>query len=164
MILRPFQEATLRKQLLSGFGMMLVAACASSPPDADNERDIRAPLGALTLSGPTFGQRALVPTACASGERQFFLGFDLGDARAGIVTRLVVDPATGPIVRVFAASAPFDRAVVFRQAECRAVHFSIESTAWRINRVQQLNVSIELDCQLPSGDSIVGKAADLGCL
>ena len=68
------------------------------------------------------------------------------------------------VVRVFKASAPFDQTVLFRRSECRTFHFSLDSTGWRINRIQQLGVSLELDCQLPSGDSIVGKAKDPGCL
>jgi hypothetical protein len=143
-------------------GMGILAACATPYPASDSDREGTA-LGSLMLSGPTFGHEALLPTFCASGERQFFLGFDLRDNKAGVVTRLLVDPAAGPIVRVFAVSAPFDKTMLFHRAECRVFHFSLESTGWRINRIDQLNVSLELDCQLPSGESIAGKASAPGC-
>jgi hypothetical protein len=153
-----------------GFGsvlctLLILSACStSSSPRAASDRAAVAPLGTFSLSGPTFGQQTLLPTRCSVGERQLFLGFDLHDEKAGIVARLVVDPVTGPVVRVFKASAPFDQTVLFHRSECRTFHFSLDSTGWRINRIQQLGVSLELDCQLPSGDSIVGKAKDPGCL
>ena len=144
--------------------LVILSACStSSSPRAASDRAV-APLGTFSLSGPTFGQQTLLPIRCSAGERQLFLGFDLHDEKAGIVARLVVDPATGPVVRVFKASAPFDQTVLFHRSECRVFHFSLDSTGWRINRIQQLGVSLELDCQLPSGDSIVGKALDGACL
>jgi hypothetical protein len=144
--------------------LVILSACSpSSAPRAASDR-ASAPLGTFSLAGPAFGQQTLLPTRCSVGERQLFLGFDLHDEKAGIIARLVVDPATGPVVRVFKASAPFDQTVLFRRSECRTFHFSLDSTGWRINRIQQLGVSLELDCQLPSGDSIVGKAKDPGCL
>jgi hypothetical protein len=161
MMLRPFREAAFRKRAVSALGMALVTACASAPPGGSSDRP---PLGSLLLSGPTFGERALLPTVCTSGERQFFLGFDFHDEKSGLVTRLVVDPVNGPIVRVFAPAAPFDNSVVFDRPECRVFHFSVDFTAWRINRIQRLDVSLDLDCHLASGDSIVGKASDSGCL
>jgi hypothetical protein len=61
-------------------------------------------------------------------------------------------------------SAPFDKTVLFHRSECRVFHFSLDSTGWLVNRIQQLDVSLDLDCQLLSGESIVGKASDPGCL
>ncbi len=148
--------------VLALLGAGLLAACATPYPAGDSDRGGVA-LGSLTLSGPTFGHEAVAPTFCLSGERQFFLGFDLHDNKADVVTRLIVDPATGPVIRVFAVSAPYDKALLFHQADCRVFHFSIESTGWRINRIDQIDVSLELDCLLPSGESIVGKASAPGC-
>jgi len=139
--------------------LTLACACAvGSQPGSS-----RAPLGTFTISGPTLGPQTVAPTSCSAGERQVFLGFDLLDEASGIVTRLVVDPATGPVVRVFKTSAPFDATMLFHRFECRVLHFSLEETGWRINRIDELAVSLELDCQLPSGDAIVGTARDPGC-
>jgi hypothetical protein len=145
-------------------GLATLTACATSSPGSFGAGGAATPYGSLALSGPAFGKQTLLPTVCASGERELFLGFDLRDEKSELVTRLVVDPASGPIVRVFAASAPFDRTVLFQRAACRVLHFSLESTGWRVNRVQQLDVSLDIDCQLPSGDAIVGKASAPGCL
>ena len=122
------------------------------------------PLGTFSVSGPALGARELLPGKCSTGQRELFLGFDLRDERAGTVVRLVVDPANGPVVRVFETAAPFDKTVLFHRSECRVFHFSVDSTGWRINRVDQLRVSLELDCELPSGDRIAGRAQDPGCL
>jgi hypothetical protein len=161
----PLKTTSFRRvaNVLPLTGMVIVAACATPFPAGNSDREEGAALGSLTLSGPTFGHAALRPSVCHSGEPQFFLGFDLYDANSDMVTRLVVDPATGPIVRVFAASAPYDKAVLFHQTECRVLHFSIDSTQWRINRVDQIDVSLELECQLPSGDGIAGKVSAPGC-
>lgn len=144
--------------------MAMLAACATSVPGTIGDHATGAPLGSLNLSSPALGERTLLPTVCRAGERELFLGFDLLDEKAGVVTRLIVDPATGPVVRVFSASAPFDKTVLFPRPECRTFHFSIESTGWRINRIDQLDVSLDLDCRLPSGSSIVGKVSAPGCL
>ena len=134
----------------------LVPACAIGPRSAPSH----APLGSFVISGPTLGRQTLAPTSCAAGERQVFLGVDLLDEAAGIVTRLVVDPATGPVVRVFKASA---RSSERPRSECRVFHFSLDSTGWRIDHIDELRMSLELDCQLSSGDSIDGTASDPGC-
>jgi hypothetical protein len=149
---------------LVAIGLATVSACASLSPAGEGDRTASASLGSLTLSGPTFGEATLHPTACLTGERELFLGFDLRDASAGVVTRLIVDPAAGPIVRVFAISAPFDKSVLFHREDCRVLHFSLESTGWLINRIQQLDVSMDLDCRLPSGERILGNASDARCL
>lgn len=141
---------------------VLLPACSSSAPGGGS--DHAEPLGTFTLAGPTLGAHTLRPRHCASGEREYFLGFDLIDAEEGVVARLVVDPVGAPLVRVFSSAAPFDKTVVFHRSECRLFHFSVDSTGWRINRIYQLNVSLEVDCELPSGDRIAGKAQDPGCL
>ncbi len=145
-------------------GMAILTACATSEQGSNGDRGAGTPLGSLILSGPAFGTRTLLPTVCLAGERELFLGFDLRDEKAGLVTRLIVDPATGPVVRVFSASAPFDKTVLFHRSECRTFHFSLERTGWRVNRIDQLDVSLDLDCQLSSGEGIVGKVAAPGCL
>lgn len=140
---------------------VLSPACVSS---AAKTSERSGPLGTFSLSGPAFGSRELLPGRCSTGQHELFLGFDLRDESAGYVVRLVVDPATGPVVKVFETRAPFDRTVLFHRSECRVFHFSIDATGWRINRTDQLKISLELDCELPSGDRIAGKAQDSGCL
>ena len=122
----------------------------------------RQPLGTFALSSDLLGHVSLAPESCSAGDRQFFLGADLADNKNSIVVRLVVDPLDGPAVRVFNAAKPFDQTRVFRWRDCRVFHFSLDSTAWRINGVQDYGVSLELDCAR-EGDSIIGHASDEHC-
>lgn len=130
MMLRPSRGTTFRKAdlVVPVLGVVLLAACATTPVDGNSHRAANAPLGSLMLSGPTFGNLPLLPTGCATGEHQFFFGFDLHDEKSGVVTRLIVDPATGPIIRVFAASAPFDKNVLFRSVARNVACFISRST------------------------------------
>ena len=59
--------------------------------------------------------------------------------------RLVVDPLGDAAVRVFSAAAPFERSVVFRRGECGVFHFSLDSTGWSINDVDDYAVTLQLD-------------------
>lgn len=140
-------------------------ACGSARPSGqvtDAKLGQRS-LGRFQLAGPTFGSRTLLPGVCVSGQHSYFLGFDLVDEREGVVTRLVVDPASGPVARVYGAEEPFDKTLLFQRTSCRTFHFSIDANGWRINRFDALDVSLDLDCRLPSGDAVVGKASAKGC-
>ena len=121
------------------------------------------PLGSLKLSSVALGQLTLSPTSCTAGGRELFLGADFADDAAGIVTRLVVDPLDGPAVRVFAGATPFEKSIVFRRSDCRAFHFSLESTGWRINRIDDYRVTLDLDCSGQGRDSIEGKVSATHC-
>ena len=141
--------------------LMLLNSCiTTSLNDTENSK----PMGSFALTGPTFGKLNIAPTSCDVGQRQFFLGFDFVDQQSGLVTRLVVDPVTGPVARVFKADKPYDSSVIYHRTECKTFHFSLDTTGWIVNHIQMLNVSIELDCQLPSGDRIIGNAKDSSCL
>jgi len=120
-------------------------------------------LGSVRLSSEVLGRVAISPAQCTSGAREQFLGADLSDPTSGLVIRLVVDPLDGPAVRVFSASDPFERSVVFRRPECRVFHFSLDSTAWRINDIQDYQVSLDLDCVGETGDTLEGKASASHC-
>ncbi len=120
-------------------------------------------LGSFALASERLGRVTVAPTTCTAGDRQFFLGGDLEDEKAGVIVRLVVDPLDGPAARVFASAAPFEKAAVFRRPECRVFHFSLDTTGWRINRIQDYRLTLELDCSNTDGDSIIGKASVTHC-
>jgi hypothetical protein len=120
-------------------------------------------LGAFTVASERLGHPTIAPTTCTAGDRQFFLGADFEDEKNGMIVRLVVDPLEGPAVRVFAAATPFGEAVVFRRSECRVFHFSLDTTGWRIDHIQDYRLSLELDCANKAGDSLVGKASATHC-
>jgi hypothetical protein len=120
-------------------------------------------LGSFALASDRLGHLTVAPTTCTAGDRQFFLGGDFEDEKAGVIVRLVVDPLEGPAARVFASATPFEKTVVFRRAECRVFHFSLDTTGWRINQIQDYRLALELDCSSKDGDSIIGKVSGTHC-
>ena len=115
--------------------------------------------GSFAVSTAALGRVTLAPSSCSAGDRQLFLGADFPDEKAGAVVRLVVDPLEGPAVRVFASDAPFDKSTVFRRSDCTVFHFSLDSTDWRIDHVQDYEVSLELQCATAEGETIEGRVA-----
>lgn len=80
-----------------------------------------------------------------------------------MIIRLVVDPLDGPVARVFASAAPDEKTAVFRRSGCRVFHFTLDTTGWRINRVQDYRLTLDLDCANPEGDSITGRVSATHC-
>lgn len=156
---RPPRRALLAALLLAAAGCFSLGPLGHDGP---------AVTGTLALAGPAFGARELAPVACHSGERQFFLGADFAEAERAegasaepasaepLTARLVVDPLAGPAVRIFASAAPFGAAILVRQADCPAFHFSLADAGWRLNDYRVFTVSLELDCALASGDRVAG--------
>jgi hypothetical protein len=120
-------------------------------------------LGSFTVSSDRLGHLTVSLSSCTAGDRQFFLGGDFEDEKSGIVVRLVVDPLDGPAARVFATATPFEKTAVFRRQECRVFHFSLDTSGWRINRIQDYRLTLDLDCSNKEGDSITGKASAAHC-
>ncbi len=119
--------------------------------------------GSLTLAGPTFGEIVLAPTRCASGEHLVFLGADFSSPDSKIVSRLAIDPITGPAVRVFDQESQFAKALILRREDCATFRFSLARTGWQLNDIYALAVDLELDCKLQSGDSVKGELRATGC-
>jgi hypothetical protein len=145
--------------------VLLLGGCLSASPIETGSGSTGEPqtLGSFVLASGRLGRVAIAPTTCTSGDRQFFLGGDFQDEQAGFIVRLVVDPLDGPAARVFAGAAPFEKAALFRRPECRVFHFSLDPTGWRINRVRDYRLTLELDCSNREGDSIIGKASAAHC-
>jgi len=142
----------------------LLPGCLTSQPVAGTgtPAGTQAALGSFAVASKTLGDAVVTPTACTGGDREQFLGADLTAAGSSLVVRLVVDPLEGPAVRVFASEAQFDRTVVFRRAECGVFHFSLDSTGWRVNDLNDYRLTLELDCSRP-GESLKGSASATHC-
>jgi hypothetical protein len=121
------------------------------------------PAGTVQLTSASLGDHTLAPTACASGEHQFFFGADFLDRSLDITTRLIIDPAGAATLRLFAASQPLDQGLLFHRKDCSRFQLSIERTGWQINDIYDLRVSLEFDCRTASGDSVQGTLAVAHC-
>jgi len=151
--------------------IVLNVGCFSSQPwtglgpmaqGAGSGEKERQALGSFTVASDRVGDATVTPFGCEAGGRQHFLGADFPDERSGVVVRLVVDPLDGPAVRVFATDARFEKTFVFRRAECRTFHFSLSSTGWRINDIEDYKLSLEVDCER-SGESVRGQLSTTHC-
>lgn len=153
-----------RPALFGALSCLIIAGCFTSRPiDAtSSSQPTPQSLGSLVLTSESLGHLTIEPTACVAGARQSFLGGDFEDQKSGMVIRLVVDPLDGPAVRAFASATPFDKSLVFRRSECRTFHFSLETTGWRINDIQDYRLSLDVDCARES-ESIQGKVSTTHC-
>jgi hypothetical protein len=155
---------TRRGPVLLAAGLLsALVACFSTKPATKTPSGQPDSSGSFTVSAKALGRVTIAPSSCVAGDRQLFLGADFPDETAGAVVRLVVDPLDGPAVRVFSSSAPFDKSVVFRRSDCPVFHFSLDPTDWRINHVQDYQVSLELRCATAEGDTIEGRVAVEHC-
>lgn len=119
--------------------------------------------GSVAISGPTFGDVTLAPTACRSGENEVFLGADFSSPESPLVLRLAIDPLEAPGVRIFDRNDRSAKTLVMRKADCASFHFTLGRNGWQINDVYVLETSVELDCSLPGGDRVRGKVATASC-
>ncbi len=141
----------------------LLSSClAGRPVGGDGGAAGGTTLGSFEVASPTLGERTLAPTECAAGDLQFFLGADLTAPGAPVAVRLAVDPLEGAGVRAYATDAPLANAVVFRQSECAVFHFTLDSTGWRVNHVNDYRLTLEVDCSRP-GARIRGRASSTHC-
>lgn len=121
-----------------------------------------ATLGTIHVSSPRIGEATIVPTGCTSGARQYFLGGDFIDAKSGMAVRLAVDPIGSPAIKVFPLSDPFNKSVTFRREECSVFHFSLDSTGWRVNHIDDYRITLNVDCAR-DGESVRGTASTTHC-
>lgn len=145
-------------------GIALCAGCLSSRPVGDSAVSPAQPsaLGSFTVSSQVLGNQVFTPSACTAGDREFFLGADFKGGDSTLILRLVVDPLDGPAVRIFSTDAQFDRSVVFRRSDCAVFHFSLDSTGWRVNDMNDYRLTLQLDCSRP-GESLRGSASTTHC-
>ena len=145
--------------------LLILPGCFSSKaivPDGVAPGSATEALGSIEVSSSRLGRMTVVPTSCFAGARQLFLGADFADEKAGAVVRLVVDPVASPAVRVFSSEAPFDKSIVFHREECSAFHFTLDSTGWRINRIDDYRVTLDVDCSR-DGESVRGRLSTTHC-
>jgi hypothetical protein len=93
-----------------------------------------------------------------------FYGIDLVDEHAGIVTRVVMDPIQGGVIRLFPAADPADPGLAFRRGDCATFRVEVAPTGTTVNLVEVMRVAVELDCRNERGDALRGTARRNDCL
>ena len=139
--------------------VLLLAGCASAPRPKPSEAT-----NAVAISGPTLGTVEIQPTSCASGNRWVFFGAQAVDERAGIGIRLVIDPITGPVVRIFKFADDGVSSIVLRRRDCTKFEAEFGRTGKSVNFVEEVKLSLDLDCKSEAGDFVVGSVEQTACL
>jgi hypothetical protein len=150
--------------LLSIIGSPLILFCLAvhSVTESGTQSSNGQELGSFSISSKIFGDQTFAPLFCTAGDRQFFLGGDFKDQSSSLVLRLVVDPLNGPVVRLFSSETNFEKSVIFHRSDCRVFHFSLDSTGWRINDIEDYRFTLQLECSRV-GESIIGIASTTHC-
>jgi len=121
------------------------------------------PIGKVQVTSATFGNVALTPAACVSGEHQLFLGADFLDSARGTALRLILDPTGEATLRVFETAHPLKPGIVVTRSACSRFLLSFERTGWRINDFYDVRLSLDVDCRTASGDSLQGMLTAAHC-
>jgi hypothetical protein len=119
--------------------------------------------GAFAFSLVGFAQHEFSPASCDSGGQEMFLGADFRNTNSPLVVRFVIDPLNGGAVRIFDSSAPWDKSVVFTKRDCATFEYSLDSTGWRINHVDENRITLTVDCTERGGNTFRGTVSAPHC-
>jgi len=140
--------------------LSVLAGCASAHR---RPRPVPSAPQTVAVAGPTLGTYEFKPDVCIAGQHYSFWGADLAVDKAGQIARLVIDPITGPVVRVFNFSDPYGPSVVVGRADCRTFKIDIARIGSMINGIDVVKVTLDLDCATKAGDFVVGKISAEEC-
>jgi hypothetical protein len=100
------------------------------------------------------GERRYDLTECRSGDLEYFLGVDLADAGGEAVVRFLIDPITGPRLRVVLREGGRPQVLVLERAACPQLDADLRPTGWRINTVRDFSGSLDAECTAESGPDV----------
>jgi len=108
-----------------------------------------------SLLGEGGKQWAVVPSECASGERQGFFGVDLrvGASGDGLV-RAIVDPTEGPILKLNVPGSS-EGLNVRPGPSCSQLEIHVERQNSKINNVTNVRGHVRVACKLQIADLTV---------
>lgn len=147
---------TLGLAILPFLAASILAGCASARPVPSGPQ-------AMAVAGPTMGTYEFKPNVCIAGQHYVFWGVDLAEEKTGAIARLVIDPITGPVVRLFKFADPYGPSVVVTRADCKTFKTDLTRTGSWINGIDVVKVALDLDCATQAGDFVVGKLSADEC-
>lgn len=141
---------TAAKVLLASIVPAMLAGCGLGQIRAVLHPTITGEMNILTADAAPV---RWAPDRCASGDWNYFLGFDFSSAQDHEQLRVIKDPAGDILVRWTSQQA----SRVFHTADCSRLEFDIQPTGWRVNEVREFAGRVELQCRSPDGGSIEGR-------
>jgi len=108
--------------------------------------------GRLDLRRADGSQSEWTPDRCASGDWNYFLGFDFSSAQDQSQLRAISEPAGDIVVRWTSPQG----VRMFRAPDCSQLALDVRPTGWRVNEVREFAGHLELQCQAADGVSIAG--------
>ncbi len=143
--------------VLAGLCAGLAAGCASAG------RPVPSGAQVMAVAGPTMSSFEMKPSVCIAGQHFVFWGADLVEEKTGLTVRLVIDPLSGPAVRVMRFNDLEAPSFVVGRANCRKLKADVKRVGSMINGIDVVKVDLDLDCATTDGDSVVGKVSTDEC-
>jgi len=108
--------------------------------------------GGLLLRDAAGTETRWTPDRCASGDLNYFLGFDFSSSSDSSALRVVKQPIAGATARWLSAQ----HVATFPSAGCARFDIDVHPTGWRVNEVRELAGYVELQCSA-DGATIEGR-------
>ena len=115
--------------------------------------------GSLIVHKADGGELRWTPDRCASGDIEYFVGFDFLSSKDAGQLRALLDPITGPAIRWKSGAGESQHVEVLHRGDCTKLDLEVQPTAWRVNEVREFAGHIELQCTTADGSRIEANIA-----
>src|ERR1700722_2903318 len=115
--------------------------------------------GQVSIQQPDGETQRLLPDVCRAGELSAFLGFDLASTKGTWQIRALIDPMTGPAVKI--TGAPGE--IVVHKADCSVLNISAYPSGLSVNEINSYDGFVELTCTISTGAHINGRVDVHNC-
>ncbi len=115
--------------------------------------------GEVSIQQPVGETQHLSPDVCRAGELSAFLGFDLASTKGTWQIRALIDPMTGPAVKI--TGTPGE--IVVHKADCSVLNIGAYPSGLSINDINSYDGFVELTCTTPTGAHINGRVDVHNC-
>ena len=115
--------------------------------------------GSLIVHKADGNELRWTPDHCASGDLEYFVGFDFLSSKDAGQLRALLDPIAGSVIRWKSGAGESQRVEVLHRSDCIRLDLDVQPTAWRVNEVREFAGHIELQCTTADGSRIEGHIA-----
>jgi hypothetical protein len=143
----------LKRQIVKTRNLLAVLMLALSGCGTIKNLFTYSSTGELVLQPPHGEAQHLTADQCRSGELSGFLGFDLASSTAGWQIRALVDPMSGPAVKVTTGSGE----LMLHNADCSVLNINAHPSGLSINDVNSYDGFLEMACTASGGAHINGR-------